>query len=673
MNPSRVTNADIDTDYAGTDRDTVKQFLLRDKLNIPSIRSSEIITFNTIALRGAVRDVSRAMGISLDEVSDICNKLNGEDVPDELRKKYKELFSYVDIVNGTIVSVGTHPSGVLISDLPIEEMVGMCSISSSDYPVSMLNMKELDALMYVKLDILGLDNIGVINETCKELGIERLTPDNVDLDDENVWKSIRDDTTLIFQWESNSAQAYIRKFMSDKTIQIAKEANKNFSYIKWLSFGNGLIRPGCASFRDNVANGEISTTNFPELNAALAKTFGRITMQEDIMQFCKNFCGYSDAESDNVRRGIAKKKGTAGFVNEIHDRFVSYSNEHFGMKTEELEKIFPPIEQGILDASDYAFSWNHSDSYSVTGYICGYLRYYYPFEFLTAALNIFSDNAEKTAKITKYAKKVNINVTMPKWGISKSTYAYDKEVGVIAKNLTSIKYMSSAIADELYTLAHSKKYKYFIDVLIDIDSSTSLNSRQLDILIKLDFFSEFGNQRELLRIADMFYNMFNKGQAKKLNKDKVDGTPLEPIVSKYAVGVTKSGGIAKSYTLLDVVSIMKEAEDAIKAIHMEDLSDLLKVRNFVDVMGYVGYVSGKDEDRRKLYVMEVYPLVRRKDNKQFGYSVVTKSIGSGKNGRFTVVNSVFNADPIQKGDIIYCKSFEREGQYFRLTGYSKVY
>lgn len=262
---------------------------------------------------------------------------------------------------------------------------------------------------------------------------------------------------------------------------------------------------------------------------------------------------------------------------------------------------------------------------------------------------------------------------MPKWGLSKSEYFFDKEKGIVAKGLTSIKYMSAGIAEELYQLAKSKRHDRFIDVLIDIDSSTSLNSRQLDILIKLDFFSEFGNQRELLRIADMFYGMFNKGQAQKLNKDKVDGTPLEPIVNKYAVGVTKSGGIAKSYTLLDVVSIMKEAEDAIKAIHMEDLSDLLKVRNFVDVMGYVGYVSGKDEDRRKLYVMEVYPLFRRKDNKQFGYSVVTKSIGSGKDGRFTVVNSVFNADPIQKGDIIYCKSFEREGQYFRLTGYSKVY
>ena len=90
-------------------------------------------------------------------------------------------------------------------------------------------------------------------------------------------------------------------------------------------------------------------------------------------------------------------------------------------------------------------------------------------------------------------------------------------------------------------------------------------------------------------------------------------------------------------------------------------------------MGYVGYVSGKDEDRRKLYVLEVYPLVRRKDNKQFGYSVVTKSIGSGKESRFTVMNKVYDTDPIKKGDIVLCTGYERDGQYYRLTNYSKVY
>lgn len=671
MNPSRVTNADIDTDYAGSDRDTVKQFLLRDRMNIPSIKSAEIITFNTIALKGAVRDVSRALGIPLGEVSEICRQIENDTVPDELRRKHKELFNYADIVNGTIVSVGTHPSGVLISDLPIEETVGLCSISSSDYPVSMLNMKELDALMYVKLDILGLDNIGVINDTCKSVGIERLTPDNVDLDDENVWKSIRDDTTLIFQWESNSAQAYIKKFMSDDTVRKAKETNKNFSYIKWLSFGNGLIRPGCASFRDAVANGESNTTSFPELNDALAKTFGRITMQEDIMKFCKNFCGYSDAESDNVRRGIAKKKGTAHLVGEIHDRFLSYSNESYGMEVDELEKIFPPIKQGILDASDYAFSWNHSDSYSLIGYICGYLRYYYPLEFLTAALNIFSDNSEKTAEITKYAKKIGIDVTMPKWGISKEIYTFDRERNVIAKDLTSIKYMSASLAEELYDITHRKKYNHFVDLLMDLQQS-SIDTRQLDILIKIDFFSEFGNQRELLRITDFFYEPFKKGQAKQIQKVKIEGSPLEGIVKKYAVGTTKSGTIAKSYTLLDIRSILQEVEDTILALHMDDLSDTLKVRNFADVMGYIGYVSGKEEDRRKLYVIDVYPLVRKRDRAQFGYSVVTKSIGSGIESRFTVLNKLYDSAPIKKGDIIYCNSYTKEGQYFRLTGYSQI-
>ena len=186
-------------------------------------------------------------------------------------------------------------------------------------------------------------------------------------------------------------------------------------------------------------------------------------------------------------------------------------------------------------------------------------------------------------------------------------------------------------------------------------------------------FSDFGNQRELLRIMDLFYETFKKGQAKQIRKSLVEGTPLEPIVSKYAVGVTKSGGIAKSFTLLDVVSIMRESEDAIKAVGMCDLSDIDKVRNFYDVMGYIGYVSGKEEDRRKLYILDIFPVSRRSDKRQFGYSVITKSIGSGKESRFTVFNAVYKKEPIVKGDIILCKGFEREGQYFKLTNYEKVF
>lgn len=161
MNPSRVTNADIDTDYSSKDRDIIKQFILRDHMDLPNIRASEIITFNTIALKGAIKDVGRALRMSIVETSAISEAVYLDEnnkwvIDDAFRKRYPELFKYVDIVNGTIVSIGSHPSGVLVSDLDIEEEVGMCSLATSDYPVSMLNMKELDALMYVKLDILGL-------------------------------------------------------------------------------------------------------------------------------------------------------------------------------------------------------------------------------------------------------------------------------------------------------------------------------------------------------------------------------------------------------------------------------------------------------------------------------------------------------------------------------------
>lgn len=220
---------------------------------------------------------------------------------------------------------------------------------------------------------------------------------------------------------------------------------------------------------------------------------------------------------------------------------------------------------------------------------------------------------------------------------------------------------------------YKKGFRNVKDVLRDLDEKTSINSRQLDILIKLDFFSDFGNQRELLRITSLFSEMFKKGQAKQIRKSDVDGTPLEEIVKRYAVGVTKSGGIAKSYTLLDVASILREAETVIKAAGMDDLSDLIKVRNFYDVMGYIGYVSGNEADRRKLYITDIKPLYRKRDNKQFGYSLFTKSIGSGKESRFTVFNRVFDKEPVKEGDIIYCKGYERDGEYYTLTAYQQVF
>ena len=588
MNPARVTNADIDTDYCSKDREKIKYFLLHDKMGMSHIKTSEIITFNTIATKGAIKDVCRALNIPLDEAQTISNAVGIDGtIDDEWKKKYPEVFKYVDIVSGTIVSIGSHPSGVLVSDRDIDSDVGLCSLSTSDYPVSMLDMHGLDDQMYVKLDILGLDNIGVINECCKLVGIERLTPDNVNLEDEAVWRSIRDDTTMIFQWESDSAAAYLKRFMSDATLDKAKSRNKDFSYIKWFSFGNGLLRPACASYRDEVADGVFYDNGFAELNDFLAPEAGRVCMQETIMQFLTKFCGYSNAESDNVRRGIAKKKGTEKLLPEIESRFIDYSSTHYDITKEKCAEVIKPFLDIILAASAYAFSWNHSDAYSCIGYISGYLRYYYPLEFLTAAFNTFTDKEDKIVAITEYANKVGIKIMPPKFRYSRSSYQMDKSTNSIYKGLESVKFLNEQVSEGLYAIK-DQKFDSFYDLLKVFPG----NSKQRDILIKLDFFSEFGKTLKLLKICDL-YDML--GGKKIIKKDKC--MLPEDIVQKYAISET-----AKQYRFDE------ESMDAMLKEFISRIPDTeIPLRTRLEAEAeYLGYLSYSDPNMKDIgFVMNV--------------------------------------------------------------------
>lgn len=670
MNPSRVTNCDIDTDYGGPDRDRIKEFLLKNHMDLPQIRTSEIITFNTIAEKGAIRDVARALEIPLDTVSEICGQVGKDGTPDSVRKKYPDLFDYVDIVNGTIVSIGTHPSGVLVSDLDIESIVGMCSTAQSPYPVSMLNMKELDDLMFVKLDILGLDNVLVINEACKLAGIERLTPDNVDLEDMDVWRSIRDDTTGIFQWSSNSAQQYIRKFMSDETLTIAKEKIPNFSMLKWMSFGNGLLRPACASYRDDVANGIFADNGFKELNEFLAPEAGRVCMQETIMMFLVKFCGYSQAESDTVRRAIAKKKGTETLLPEIERRFIEYSSTNYDISEERCAEVIKPFLQCILDASAYAFSWNHSDAYSAIGYICGYLRYYYPYEFITAALNAFSHDEEQLNAVTEYANEHNIMIEPPRYGVSKDVYYFSKEKHVVAKGLSSVKYMSDAVSNALYDMSQTLHTESFIELLREMKLQTSIDSRQLDTLIKIDYFQQFGNNAELLRLVDIF-SYFKQGTAKSISKDKLNAE-MEAFVSRHGTDIGKTGNVLKSYTITDMDGLLAELEDYIRSLKLPELPYKVRAQNQNEILGYVDLTTHKEADRRKLYVLDRIDLRSKfhEDKHIWKANLKTKSIGSGRVASISVAPKMIERNPIKQGDIIYAtKLYKDQKGYWNLADY----
>ena len=209
MNKERVSLADVDTDWFSEDRKTVKDYLY----NKEGLYCCDIVTFNTIALKGAIRDVIRGLyNINVEKLnipdelnrrikeweksieghdsrdldvsmpSELKNEFNeyyekgatykcvpynymdftnkiislAEENEEQARKKYPEIFKYVDLVNGVVVSVGNHPAGCVVSPFPVDKWFGTFTTATNEYPISLLNMKEIDSLNFVKLDILGL-------------------------------------------------------------------------------------------------------------------------------------------------------------------------------------------------------------------------------------------------------------------------------------------------------------------------------------------------------------------------------------------------------------------------------------------------------------------------------------------------------------------------------------
>ena len=630
-------------------------------------KTARVASFGTIKDKGVIDDVGRYLAMKWDaehpnggenpwilpRIAKIKNEFDSD--PEATKAKYPALFYYFDGLLETKISQSVHPAGMVISPISLNDNFGMFDKDGEE--CLFLDMENIhDWTGLAKYDFLILKTVQVIRDTCRLIGVPYPKTHEINWNDPDVWADMLKSPSGIFQFEGKFAFDSLKKFRPQNIFD--------------MSLVTACIRPTGASYRDTMLARMPHKNPSPIIDKLLENNLGYLVYQEDTIAFLQQICGLSGSESDNIRRAIGRKQ------KDRLDKAMPSILEGYCAKSdkprEEAEAEAKEFLQVIEDSASYQFGYNHSIAYCLLGYLCAYYRYYHPMEFVTAFLNDAA-NDDDIINGTEYANRVGIRVTMPKWGISLSDYVGDPDRKIIAKGLSSVKYMSDGLAEELHRVAHEKSYEHFVDVLDTIGKETSCNSRQLDILIKLDFFSDFGNQRELLRITTLFDELFKRGEARKISRDKVDGTPLEPIVQKYSVGVTKAGGIAKAYTLLDVESVMRETEDAVKAIHMDDLPDLTKVQNFIEIMGYAGYSSGREEDRRKLYVTDVFPLTRKSDGKQFGYSILTTSIGSGKTGRFSVMNSVWNKDPIKKGDLIKCIEYVREGLYFRLTQYEKIY
>ena len=618
MNQERVSLADVDSDWYKGDRWKVRDYLYKRD----GLYCCDIITFNTIAMKGAIKDVGRALGMTPEETQSISDLVQQDEnkkdfVEDWVREKYPLLFQYVDIVMGTIVSVGNHPAGLVVSPHDVNPALGTFYSSANENPISQINMKAVDMLNYVKLDVLGLDCVGLINQTCKFANIPRLTPDNMDFNDIKVWNDIAKDTTMIFQFESDFAGDYLKSILAKETVEKIKAVNPNFSYIDLMSMANGAIRPAGESYRNELSQGIYRDNGNKALNDFLAPTLGYLVYQEQIIEFLYKFCGFTMGEADVVRRHFAKKTGTENDIPIIKDGgyltddkkhyikgFIQTMKDDYSVEKEEAEQLIVNFLQVIIDASSYLFSKNHSDPYSHLGFACGYLRYYYPLEFLTAAMNIYKEDSEKSIKIKEYAKKKGVEVKPIQFGKSKAEYFMDKKENVIYQGIESLKYCNAQIADELFELSKNH-YNNFVELIQDINDKTSVNSRQLEILTGLGFFSKFGHNAYLLEIIKLC-NGVKEGSkvvrpalltCKQLKKDKLESFGIsEYLAQKYCSRET-----AKQYSDIDNIGLLSELTSRLEN---KPLNVVEQIKFELSYLEYVVYTNPKINEQ--YYIVTEY-------------------------------------------------------------------
>lgn len=322
--------------------------------------------------------------------------------------------------------------------------------------------------------------------------------------------------------------------------------------------------------------------------------------------------------------------------------------DKYNVEREEAEKLVVNFIQVIEDASSYLFSKNHSDPYTEIGYICAWLRYHYPLEFLATALNINVGKDEKTAKITEYVNKVGINILPPKFGYSKGSYFIDKESNSIYKGIGSIKFLNSQIGDDLYNLSKDKTYNSFIDLLVELDS-ININSKQLQILIKLNYFSDFGGSKTLLHIYNLYIKLYSKKQFKKEGMD--ENTLL--LFKKYAQKETE-----KMFKDVDVKSLIDEI---LKNVPNEDISikDLLTTQS--EYLGYITYID-------KSYKSDVAIISNIKIN---GYGTPFLTLYRVCDGKTTTIKcdkKYYNENPLGQFELIKMNNITKRNKRKKVDG-----
>jgi len=406
LNPERVSMPDIDIDFCVRGRGDVINHVA-DLYGRDSV--CQIITFGTMASKAAIKDVGRALNIPYSEVDRIAKMVpppvRGRNVSisqaidqvPELRAaiegnaQVRELIDLAKRLEGCARHASVHAAGVVISPLPLPELVPV-AVSSKDELTTQYPMADLEKTGMLKMDFLALTALTVISDCLKTIKKELNTEidwTSVSLDDEKTMQLFADGRTeAVFQFESSGMQEICRKLKPHG--------------LEDLAALNALYRPGpldggmVDDFIERHHGHKTVRYIVPEMKEILNNTYGIIVYQEQIMQLAQKLAGYSLGEADLMRRAMGKKKREEMALHE--QKFVEGAVLR-NIKREKAQQIFSLMAQ----FADYGFNRSHSVAYAYLAFQTAYLKAHFPEHFYSAVL---SNEVQDTAKVFKYTSEL---------------------------------------------------------------------------------------------------------------------------------------------------------------------------------------------------------------------------------------------------------------------------
>lgn len=558
-----------------------------------------MIAYKPLQESSAFRLWCKAHDMHISEYDEIAKNLEAY----ESDAKWKGLIEGSKVFRGVIESVAPSPCSFLLSNDKISEMVGLIKVG--DVTCCCLDGYNCDVYKFLKNDYLTVTVYQLVNDTYKLIG---RPIDDIDTliknCDDKVWDVYaKGMTTTINQADSDYDKQILKKYKPKNLAELS-------AYV-------AAIRPGFASLLNNFVERRPYTTGVKELDDILKDSFNYLMYQESIMKYLV-WLGVEEKGTYDIIKKIAKKKFKEDELKALKDRLLAGWIKNVGK-----EEGFNETWQVVEDAAHYSFNASHSLSVAIDSLYGAYLKAHYPLEYFTVALSLYSDDLDRTANLIAEMPYFKVALKPIKFRHSRADYNIEKETNSIYKGVQSIKYLNSEVSDKLYEMKDMK-----FDSFLDFLKVSPLNSRQLSILVELNYFEEFGKTQKLLRIVDL-YNRY--GGKKQVKKDKCD-IPTE-IISKYSTET------AAMYKLTDVEGMLNEM---ISTIPDKDIPIRMRLQSEVE---YLGYASTIIPNNRNLAVVL---------DADFKYSPKVKCymLATGQQITSKISKKNYTNNPFQNGDVL---------------------